>query len=158
MVDSMQDKRWFNYPARFPGRPFPLKLLAAGLAVFSILCWMRFSQALAEAKLIAQITAAPLGLYWSISGAVWGMLGMLALIFLWLRQTWSLWLIGIGTCLFTAWFWLDRAFFQSNPDRWSSWLFTLILNVLILIFIYSTIIYLHPDRRAPDAKDVSHEQ
>lgn len=157
MVNTKDKKYWFTYPARFSGRPFPLKILAVGLAVFSVLCWVRFGQALSEAQLLALITSSPLPLYWSVSGAVWGIMSMIALIFLWLRHTWSLWLIGIGTGLFTAWFWLDRAVFQSNPDRWSNWLFILIANILIIIFIYSTIIYLHPERSSSNAKEGFHE-
>jgi hypothetical protein len=132
--------------------------MAVGLMVFSALCWMRVGQALIDAKLIAQFTLAPLPLYWVITGALWGILGIIALVFLWLRYTWSLWLISISAALFTTWYWVDRAFIQINPGRWSNWLFILILNLLILIFIYSTIAYLHPDRLQTDDKESFHEQ
>ena len=158
MVDSTSKNRWVQFPTQFKGRPFPLKLMAVGLIVFSVLCWMRIGQALIDAKLLTQFTLAPLSLYWVITGTLWGILGIVALIFLWLRYTWSLWLIGISAALFTAWYWLDRAFIQNNPGRWSSWLFILILNILILIFIYSTIAYLHPDRFQTNNKEISHEQ
>jgi len=146
-MKSSNGSTWSNYPFRFKGRPFPLKLMALGLLVFSILNWMRVGTSISSSHLVVQYASAPLPLYWIITGILWGIIGVVALVSLWLRRTWSLWLIGIGTACFTIWFWLDRAFLQVNPDRWRNWLMNLIINVLILIFNYSTIVYLHPARQ-----------
>lgn len=157
MVKEQNYQLWFGYPSRFHRRPFPLKVLALGLVVFSILGWMRFSQGISEENMLATITAAPLPIYWLITGAIWGLIGIVSAVFLWLRYTWSLWLIGVGTGLFTLWFWLDKALIQSNPDRWSNWLFIAIIFVVALVFIYSTLVYLHPEKLNNSSKEDTHE-
>jgi hypothetical protein len=123
-----------------------MKLLAFGLLVFSILCWIRLTQAIFDSQIIALYAPVPLTLYWVISGTIWGVFGLITTVSLWMKRTWSLWLIGIGTAFFVAWFWLDRAFVEQNPARWTNWIFTLIVQILISIFIYSTLIYLHPPK------------
>lgn len=157
MVNAAIDQSWFGYPSRFSGRPFPLKVLAIGLVIFSVLGCMRFSQALIEARMLVTITIAPLPAYWLVTGAIWGLIGVISVILLWLRYTWSLWLISVGTGLFTVWFWLDKALVQSNPGRWSNWIFLAILNLVALVFIYSTLIYLHPEKIKGSAKEDSYE-
>jgi hypothetical protein len=52
----------------------------AGLLGLSIYGWLRFQQSLSLWKILIQIGIWPGPLYLAISGAVWGMLGLIAVL------------------------------------------------------------------------------
>ncbi len=145
MVESSGVYRLIR-PLRFPKRSIPLKLLAILLLVFCILSWVRFTQGIKYTPLLRYYAQPILPIYLLISGAVWGIVSLACVIFLWMKYTFSLWLIAMDSAFFTIWYWLDRAMLGTSPDRWRGVFLPILLFVIFLAFIYSTVFYILPEK------------
>ena len=145
MVESSRNYR-VTRPLRFPKRSIPLKLLAVLLLIFCGLSWVRFTQGIKYLSLFQEHARSILPVYLMISGSLWGVVSLACVIFLWMKYTFSLWLIAINSALFAVWFWLDRALLGTSPDRWRGVFLPILMFVIFLAFIYSTIFYILPEK------------
>ncbi len=131
--------------------PFILKALIFVVLSFGCLSAVRLEQALQNATFYNQVSGQPLSLYLALSGAAWLMVAIATGIGLWLYKGWAFWLCGIGTGLFTLWFWLERLLLHRNMASLSNWLFDAIFNLVMVLFIYSTLFAAYPvGKRAED--------
>jgi hypothetical protein len=137
----------FVRPLRIPKRHFLLKLLAIFLLICSILNWTRFFHGFQYSALLQTYGQPVLPLYLMVTGFLWGTISLVCAAFLWLRYTFALWLTAITATLYTLWYWLDRAFLDPSPDRWQGAFLPILLFAVFLGFIYSTILYLLPEKR-----------
>jgi hypothetical protein len=134
-------------PLRIPKQHILLKLLAIFLLVCSFLGWVRFFQGIRYNALMQTHGQPVLPLYLMVTGLLWIVTSLVCAIFLWLRYTFALWLTAITATLYTLWYWLDRAFLDPSADRWRGVFLPILLFAILLGFIYSTILYLLPERR-----------
>ncbi len=134
-----------------PRTPFILKALIFVVLLFGCLSAVRLEQALQHGSFYTQVSEKPIAIYLALSGAAWCMVGFASGIGLWLNKSWGFWLCGIGTGLFSAWFWLERLLMQRNRASLSNWLFDVIFNLVLVLFIYSTLFATFPAR--PSVED-----
>lgn len=137
-----------------PWRPVILIALVIVLLFFSALSWARFGLAFANGNFYNLETGLPLSIYLAVSGAVWGVTSLAAAIGNWYRKSWALLLTGIGAVAFTAWFWVERLLLKRTSLATINWLYDAIFNLIVLVFILSTVfaVYPYPSPRPPKGK------
>jgi hypothetical protein len=113
---------------------------------FSALSWARFGLGLANGRFYNQETGLPLSAYFIASGAVWGIASIAAAIGSWYRKAWALILTGVGAVVLTIWFWVEKLFLIRTPLATTNWLFNVILNMILLVFVISTVLAVYPYR------------
>jgi hypothetical protein len=127
-----------------PWRPFILIALVIMLLFFSFLGWLRFGLAMQNRAFYDQIARTSLSLYLEISGFLWAGASLMAALGDWFRKRWALWLTAACTIIFTIWFWLERLLFSKTITVRTNWIFDAIFNVILLVFIISTVIAVYP--------------
>ncbi len=139
-------------PVYIAKRSVPLKLLAIFLIVFSILNWVRFTQGWRYARLLQDYGQSVLPIYLMISGGLWGTVSLACLVLLWMKYTFSLWMIAIGAALYTLWHGLDRALLSQPSDRWRGIFLPILFFIVFLGFVYSSVYYILPEKRFGNQK------
>jgi uncharacterized membrane protein (DUF2068 family) len=124
--------------------PFIQKALVFVVLLFGCMSAVRLEQALQNRVFYTRMTEKPIAVYLAVSGAVWCIVGVASGIGLWRNESWSFWLCGFGTGIFTVWFWLERLLMHRNTASLANWLFDAIFNLVIVLFIYSTLFALFP--------------
>lgn len=138
-MDSNPAKTGLSPAPKRPGRPFALKLLIAGLLFFSWMGWVRFQQALVNWTWLQSLPIAPSPLYLAASGAVWGLLGLVAGLGLWLRRGWSIGLARIAATWFALSYWLERLLLGRAPATQVNLPFALTLTALALFYTFGVL-------------------
>ena len=108
--------------------------------------FIRSGVALHNWEIYQTYAAAPLPLYHLISGLVWGLAFTLAAILLWMRMTIAVYLISGLTIFSILVFWLERAFLQSDPSRWSNTGFIILVQSLWFIFVFASLWFIFPEK------------
>lgn len=90
------------------GRSIFLKLLILGFLLLSWFGWLRLVQALSQADFLEALGVHIPVLYLALSGAAWGVAGIVCAVALWTHQGWASWTARITTLVCAAWYWLDR--------------------------------------------------
>jgi hypothetical protein len=139
-----------------PWRPVILIALVILLLIFSVLCWMRFGLAIGNDGFYNQVSGQPLSLYFIVTGAVWGLTSLAAALGDWFRKPWALILTGVGAVTFSIWFWAERVLLSRTPYARTNWLFDAIFNLILLIFIGSTVVAVYPYQPRENPKGKSH--
>jgi hypothetical protein len=116
---------------------FLLFFLELVLLLFSLEAWLRLQQAIVNWTYLISLGAVVLPLYLAVSGAVWGIVSLAAAVGLWLYQRWAVMGTGIGSALFTVWYWLDRLFLApaAGGSQANVW-FAVVVNVVLLVVVY----------------------
>lgn len=127
-----------------PWRPLILVALVILLLGFSILSWMRFGLALGNGSFFNQVSGQPLSIYLTVSGAVWGLTSLAAAIGDWFRKPWALLLTGVGAVIFTVWFWVEQLGLSRTSLVKTNGLFDAIFNLVLLVFIITTVLAVYP--------------
>jgi hypothetical protein len=135
-----------------PWRPVILIALVIVTLGFSALSWARFGLALGNGSFYNQETGLPLSAYFIASGVVWGITSLAAAIGDWYRKSWALILTGIGAGILTIWFWMEKLLLIRTPLATTNWLFNAILNLILLIFVISTVLAVYPYRSPASPK------
>lgn len=112
---------------------------------FSFLNWLRMIETIRDWNFLMELGLAPLPLYYVISGAVWGLVGVVAGVGLWMRQHWCLLLTAILVGLYAVWYWLERLFLTGSLTSMTNWLFTLGLTVLLVLIIGGSLFILRKE-------------
>jgi hypothetical protein len=127
-----------------PWRPIILIALVILTLGFSALSWARFGLAVGDGSFFNQETRLPLSAYFIASGAVWGIASLAAAIGDWYRKAWALILTGVGAVLLSIWFWVEKLFLIRTSLATTNWLFNVILNVILLVFVITTVLAVYP--------------
>jgi len=80
-------------------------------------------------------------LYLVITGGLWGLLGLVTLVWLGAHLPWWRMFGAISALLFAGSYWADRLLFNNPSDRSTNLLFTLVCTLMLLAYI---ILVLHP--------------
>jgi hypothetical protein len=120
-------------------RPFSLLLLIFGLLGLSIYGWLRLQQSLALWDILVQIGVWPGPLYLAISGAVWGILGLVAGIGLFLRKNWATRFTQIAILFMAAWYWFDRLVLVRSEAAQTNLVFMGLLTFLAIAFTFAVL-------------------
>ena len=115
--------------------PFRVTLLL--WLVFSLTVWntLRAWTSLAWRDVLIEYSTQPVSAIITISGVIWQIVGILLLWSIWQNKAWATRLLLRAAAGYTVWYWSERLFFQ-NPHP--NWLFAVIVNLAILIFILFT--------------------
>jgi len=139
-------------PRTKPWRPVILIALVILILGFGVLSWVRFGLALGNGNFYNQVSGLPLSIYFITSGAVWGLTSLAAAIGDWYRLPWALILTGVGAVLLTTWFWVEKLCLIRTSLSTTNWLFNAILNLILLIFVISTVLAVYPYQPPPSPK------
>jgi hypothetical protein len=123
-------KQWFKPVQR--SSPLAMHCLAIGLLILSAWGWLRFQQSLFERGWMTIIGVQVNPLYTTLTGAVWGLAGLISALGLWLRQRWAVIATAVTTGGFLLWYWLDRWLLwrSAGPNL----IFSLVVSLLGLAY------------------------
>ncbi|MBG0788828.1 MAG: hypothetical protein H0S79_27370 [Anaerolineaceae bacterium] len=113
-------------------RPFPIRLIFWMLILWTILGWLRFSQAWQSRALVEAYTSTGVWVYMVSAGLVWGLIGLPALWGLMRRTSWARLVIAIDAALYPALYWMERLFLWQDENSQGNWAFMLALTLLWL--------------------------
>jgi hypothetical protein len=105
--------------------------------VLTLTAWngLRLWTALAWQNTLTEFSASPPPIILAISGAFWMVTGIILLWSIWQRKAWAATLLVGVAAGYTVWYWGERLIWQ-NPQP--NWLFAVIVNLALLIFILFT--------------------
>jgi hypothetical protein len=113
----------------------PRWFLWFGFALFALFGWVRMLYAILDWYWLDFSGIRPGPLYLVITGGLWGLVALAALIWIVLRRPWYR-LVGLGAALFLALtYWIDRLFISTSPGGSSNTLFAALLTLLLLAYV-----------------------
>lgn len=121
------------------GRSLSFWLLWLFYAFFSLAGWVRLLDTVADWYWLTFSGIFPGPLYLAITGAMWGLVGLVALIWFWLRRSLARGVGFLAAVFFALTYWLDRLLFRSGAGGGSNTLFALTLTVLLLGFTWGAL-------------------
>jgi len=127
MTDSRPNRPDPTQPNR-PRRPFLLMLLFWVFVFWSILGWLRFTQALTERTLILELMAPGFFWYLLLAGLISGLAGLPALWGLMRGALWAPTVIWLTAAFYPALYWFERLFLWADPNAQRNWPFMLLLT------------------------------
>lgn len=113
-------------------RPFSMRLVFWMLILWTILGWLRFSQALQNRALVQAYASPGVWAYMLGAGLIWGLIGLPALWGLMNRTNWARMVIAIDAVLYPALYWMERLFLWQDENSPGNWVFMLTLTLLWL--------------------------
>ena len=129
-MNTPVDNEHKSVKLRRPRRPFPLKLIFWVFALWTLLGWLRFGQALGETDLIIDLVGLGLYGYLLLAGLVWGLLGLPVLWGLLRRARWTPRLLQAAAVVYPALYWVERLFLWQDPFAHRNWPFMLLLTAV----------------------------
>ncbi|MDO9303646.1 MAG: hypothetical protein Q7T89_19825 [Anaerolineales bacterium] len=116
---------------------FPFRVTLLYWLVLTLSAWngLRLWTALAWQNILTEFSASPPPIITAISGAVWMVTGILLLWSIWQKKAWAAKLLLGVAAGYSVWYWSERLIWQ-NPHP--NWLFAVIVNLALLIFILFT--------------------
>lgn len=109
------------------------------LLMFSAAGWMRALDAWVDWQWLSLAGVEPGPAYLVISGAVWGVLGLLSALVLLLRLRHGRAIALSGVVLIALAFWLDRLLFSYAPNSGGNTLFALLVTVVLLAAVFQSV-------------------
>ncbi len=137
-------------PQRPPKRSFWLKVLVAGLLIFSAAGWLRLQQSLAEWNFLKEAGLRPGPLYLALTGGLTGVGGLAAGVGVWLRRRWGFHLTRVFIPAWQAWNWADRLWLAQTETARIGWPFALGATLVVLLFVFAVLS--EEERLMKDAK------
>ncbi|MEN6524003.1 MAG: hypothetical protein ABFD14_09805 [Anaerolineaceae bacterium] len=124
-------------------RSFDLVMVTFLLLLASIAGWLRLQQAIAywDRLITYQMNVPPL--YLAISGAVFGIVMLLAVIWLWFGLPNYRSVTAVAVISFSLWYWIDRLTLTRNMATQANWLFALFITLFLWIFTFA-VLAAHP--------------
>ncbi len=109
-------------------------VLILGLVYLTIAGWVRMGYAIQSWYWLNFSGIHPGPLYLAISGGLWGLVGLIAVIWVILRRP-GYRLLGMGAAVFFALtYWIDRLFIVTDPGGIRNNLFAALFTLLLLAF------------------------
>jgi hypothetical protein len=124
-------------PAHYRRGTIRLLLLLAGLSLLSVYGWLRFQQSLALWEILIQIEVVPGPYYLVISGAAWGIMGLIAVLALFSRLTWAIRYTKMIVLLMAAWYWFDRLVLVQSEAARTNLVFMALLTILAVVYTFA---------------------
>ncbi len=118
---------------------FWVRLLALCFLASALLGWLRCGQAVASWRVLNEMGFWPGPLYLALTGAAWGVVGLLAGAGLWFSTAFSRGFARLAAVFLPATFWADRAWFSGAADRFSNGEFLLGATAIWLVFAFWTL-------------------
>jgi hypothetical protein len=115
-------------------RPRFITLAAVIFLLFSTFGWLRFQQAVVGSAWLNTLNIFPPPPYFALTGALWGLVGLLTAIALFTgwRSAPRITLIAAG--FFVLSYWLDYLLFNQSPAAFQSLIFEITISLLGLLF------------------------
>ncbi len=105
------------------------------LVLFSAAGWLRMIDSLADWQWLNLAGVQPGPLYLVISGALWGLVGLAAALWMLFRRPWGR-MAGLSAAVVIALtYWLDRLLFDRAPGSQSNIGFALLMTVQLLLVV-----------------------
>lgn len=120
-------------------RSFWLKILTAGLLIFSAAGWLRLQQSLAEWDFLTQAGLRPGPLYLAVTGGLTGAGGLTAALGVWLRRRWAFVFTRVFVAAWQAWNWADRLWLAKANTALVGWPFALAATAAVLLFVFAVL-------------------
>ena len=105
----------------------------------AVLGWSRVQQALQDWDLLVKYGASPGPLYAELSGGLWGVMGLVAAVLLYVRQNWARGAVFALALSFAATYWLDFLLLTRGAEEMVNWPFALALTLLGLAYCAWTV-------------------
>jgi hypothetical protein len=128
-----------DVPRQRPKRSFWLKVLVAGLLIFSAAGWLRLQQSLAEWGFLSQADLRPGPLYLALTGGLTGAGGLAAGLGVWFRRRWGFAFTRVFMVAWQVWNWIDRLWLARTDTARVGWPFALGATVLVLLFVFAVL-------------------
>lgn len=111
-------------------------VLWAGFAYIAIAGWVRLVSAIADWYWLNFAGVTPGPLYLAITGGLWGIVALVALVWMVLRRPWHR-LAGASAALFFALtYWIDRLFVSTYPGGAGNTPFAIFLTLFLLACVF----------------------
>jgi hypothetical protein len=124
-------------------RSFDLIIYSLLLLLASAAGWLRLQQAVIYwDRLVTNKMVVP-PLYLAVSGTVFGIVMLLAAIWLWYGLPYYRSLITAAVASFSLWYWIDRLTLTRNDFTQANWLFALFVTLFFWIFTFA-VLAAHP--------------
>lgn len=120
-------------------RPFLLGVIGDIFTILSLFGWIRMGQGIAGWKVQVELLGRPVAVYLILSGAVWGLAGLLVGLVVWRRAKGAIPAIWAGAIFFPLAYWLERFVLVRSPEDWISWPFWLGLSIVWLLLVWVTL-------------------
>lgn len=127
-------KRKSKNSARAIGRPTSVTLLAVMVLIITTLNLVRGWQAIAQQEFLLDLLPIP-WLYVAISGFVWGLVGIILFLGLWLGFARFNFYAALATLLYSAYYWVDRFMLTLERDQ-ANLPFAIVLNLIIILLTF----------------------
>jgi hypothetical protein len=127
------------------GRRLMLWILWIGLLAVSISGWHRAVVAVDTWYWLDQIGVRPGPWYLAASGGVWGVVGLAAFVWVWLRRSGYRWAGTAAVVFFAVTYWADRLLLSRASGDHTNAGFALLMTLACLGFVLAV---LRPDRRS----------
>jgi hypothetical protein len=115
--------------------PFRVTLLYILVLTLSVWNGLRLWTAIAWHNVLDEFSSLPASAINVISGAVWMVVGIILLWSIWQKKAWSVKLLIGASAGYSVWYWSERLIW---PTPHPNWLFAVIVNLGLLIFILFT--------------------
>jgi hypothetical protein len=122
-----------------PNRPFLLSTIRNILLGLSIIGWVRMAQAIAGWDFQEELLGRPLAIYLVLSGAIWGLCGLVVTVLLLRRSHRAIHAAWIGAIFYPLAFWLERFLLVRSPQDHLNWPFMLGLTLIWLAMVTITL-------------------
>ena len=116
-------------------RPFIILALCLIFLVPIILGWIRVQQAIQNWNLAQSLVGSFLTGYTLVSGVLWGLIAIPAVVGLWLHTPWARWVAWVAAIFYLFTYWLEKIFLVKSPTQWTNWPFDAGITILLLFFV-----------------------
>ena len=116
-------------------RPFSVTLIACLVLIVTIASWARLWLSIRDWDFLAELLPFSPA-YLSVSGSLWGLVGLPLLWGLWRGKYWAPGFIRPAILVFSLYYWADRFLLAGYADRNVNWPFALATNLIIGIWIF----------------------
>jgi hypothetical protein len=117
-------------------RPFTVTILIVVVLIFTSLNILRMHTAIRDRDFLTSLPMTVPVLYYVITGAVWGGIGVALAFGLFGGRKWSSSLAKFVTLLYTAYYWLDRLVIADRFSITSRWQFVTGLTILLAVSVF----------------------
>lgn len=113
---------------------FPATIRALIVLIITAFSWLRLIGGWQTWPLLTEALGLPRAQYLLVSGAFWGLAGMVLLAFWGYKESAERWMTG-AALLYALWYWLDRLLFRPPSADWP--FAALITGLFLIPFLWS---------------------
>lgn len=123
-------------------RPFLAWFLMLESLLFSIIGWLRFQQALVYWDWFQPPFLSVSPLYLVISGVLWGVVGLTAVLMLWFRWHPAQLFAHLAVGFYVLWYWTDRMLLTASSDAQANLVFSIMVTLCLLLLSLAALYFL----------------